>query len=211
MERGTQPPRGCVPRPCQTDMNMQGPVYTNADRQAAQTAPSQRPGEIAALRNPLDTEPAKATVHAPEHSRLDVSDATIKRVGSALFLLWLKIAATILVGWLVVLIWPVIILLILSLMLVATFNPLVRRLQQRITRAWAITLVAFGIVASGAGLLVMMIPPLVRQARNLLTNLPQYLSQIESAARQMGIKVRLHGSSLDLSKQAANLPETWNV
>jgi predicted PurR-regulated permease PerM len=97
-------------------------------------------------------------------------------------------------------------------MLVATFNPLVRRLQTRLTRAGAITTVVVGCVATSAGLLALMIPPLVRQARNLMINLPSYLTEIERGARQMGLRIRLHGSGLDLSKQAATLgPDALNV
>jgi predicted PurR-regulated permease PerM len=121
-----------------------------------------------------------------------------------LFVLWLKIAATLLAARLLALVWPVIVLLILSLMLVVTFNPLVRRLQSRLTRGWAITAVVLGLIATGAGSLVLMIPPLVRQARALLVHLPQYLVGIEERARQIGIPLDLQGPGLDLSKRLAS-------
>ncbi len=143
---------------------------------------------------------------------LDLSPESIRHAGNALFVLWLKIAATLLAARLLVLIWPVLVLLILSLMLVATFNPLVRRLQARVKRSYAITTVVFTALTLGAGMFALMVPPLVRQARNLMTKLPQYLTQMETAARNAGVKVHLHGSSLDLSQQAASLgPETFNV
>jgi predicted PurR-regulated permease PerM len=143
---------------------------------------------------------------------VEVSPDTVERVGAALFRLWLKIGATLLAVKFVALIWPVLVLIILSLMLVATFNPLVRRLQARLTRAWAITAVVVGCVATGAGLLILMIPPLVRQTRGLLINLPRYLEQIESGARQMGIRLRLSGSGFDLSERAASLgPDALNL
>lgn len=143
---------------------------------------------------------------------VELSPASINQIGAVLFTLWLKIGATLLLVRLLALVWPVLVLVLLSLMLVAMFNPLVRRLQRHLTRAWAITAVVIGCVATMAGLLVVVIPPLVRQARELMIHLPFYLTQIESAARQMHIPLRLHGTSLDLSKRAAAVgPEALNV
>jgi CheY-like chemotaxis protein len=98
-----------------------------------------------------------------------------------------KVVGTVLGVWLGVKVWPVFVLLLLSLMLVATFNPLVRRLQARFPRSWAITTVTLGVVLLGAGLLALMIPPLVRQAQNLITHLPQYAQAMEVSAGRSGI------------------------
>jgi predicted PurR-regulated permease PerM len=84
-----------------------------------------------------------------------------------------KIIGAVLGVWLVIKVWPVLVLVVLSLMLVATFNPLVRRLQARFNRTWAITAVTLGIILLGAVLLVLTIPPLVRQGQNLIAHLPQ--------------------------------------
>src|SRR5690349_20458721 len=70
-----------------------------------------------------------------------------------------KVIGAVLGVWLVFHVWPVIVLVLLSLMLVATFNPLVRRLQARFNRTWAITAVTVGIVVLVAVLLVLIIPP----------------------------------------------------
>ena len=153
---------------------------------------------------------------APDDSRLKrspiiVDPETIRQGGHALFLLWLKIAATLLAARLLAAIWPIVLLTIFTLMLVATLNPLVRRLQKRLTRASAISIVVFGIIATCGGLLVLMIPSLVTQARNLLLNLPHYLTLIETASHRIGIKVNLHGSSFDISQHASNLGEAFDA
>jgi predicted PurR-regulated permease PerM len=174
---------------------------------------------------PLGTETVSSTSgRAPDDARetaattreyyqeVEITPETVERVGAALFVLWLKIGATLLIAWLLVLVWPVVVLFILCLMLVATFNPLVRRLQTRLTRGWAITAVVSVLVSFGAGVLILMIPPLVRQGRNLAVNLPHYLLAIENSARQMGIPLRLQGSGLDLSRRVASMgPEVLNV
>jgi predicted PurR-regulated permease PerM len=158
-----------------------------------------------------DARDTKATLRTSRRE-VEVTPATVDRVGAALFTLWLKIAATLIIARLLLLVWPVIVLLILSLMLVATFNPLVHRLQTRLTRVWAITAVVLGCIVAGAGLLVLMIPPLVRQARQLLVHLPQYLAQIENSARQMGIPIHLSRTGLDRSKRLASVgPQLLNV
>jgi predicted PurR-regulated permease PerM len=159
------------------------------------------------------TDSLEATGETTHHRRspLEISRETINNAGNALFVLWLKIAATLLAARFLSIVWPVVVLTIVTLMLVATLNPLVRRLQKHLKRAYAITLVVFGIIVTSGGLLVLMIPPLVVQARNLLVNLPHYLSQIENAAHRSHIKVQLHGSSLDLSHHPLLGPDAFNA
>lgn len=140
-----------------------------------------------------------------------MSPETLKHVGNALFVLWLKIAATIVAARLLTAIWQVVMLMVFTLMLVATLSPVVRKLQKRLTRSDAIIVVVFGIIVTSGALLVLMIPPLVLQAQNLLVNLPHYLSRLENAARTMGFKVQLHGTSLDLTQHAADLGDAFNA
>src|SRR5437868_2598493 len=61
-------------------------------------------------------------------TEIELSSNTIKQAGNALFTLWLKIGATLLALRLLSLVWPVLVLTLVTLMLVATLNPLVRRL-----------------------------------------------------------------------------------
>ena len=129
-----------------------------------------------------------------------------------MFILWLKIGLTLVAFRFFSYIWPVIILLTISLMLVATLNPLLKKLQKYIRRSLAISVIVFMAIVSTGGLLVMMFPPLVRQAHHLLIDLPQYLAKIEIAARGIGLKVKLQGSFLDISTRASNLgPESFDM
>jgi predicted PurR-regulated permease PerM len=167
---------------------------------------------IGASERPQDDPGETAAGPRGYYREVDVTPETVERIGAALFTLWLKIGATLLIARLLALVWPVIVLFVLSLMLVATFNPLVRRLQTRLTRGWAITAVVSALIGVGAGVLILMIPPLLRQGRNLLVNLPHYLHAIENGARQMGIPLHLQASALDLSKRVASMgPELLNV
>ncbi|MBI3929035.1 MAG: AI-2E family transporter [Armatimonadetes bacterium] len=80
-------------------------------------------------------------------------------------------------------------------MLVATFNPWVRRLQQRVNRRWAITMVVSLLLTAAALLAAVMIPVLVRQAHQLAANLPTYLASAEDGARSAGIPFKLQAFS----------------
>jgi predicted PurR-regulated permease PerM len=134
-----------------------------------------------------------------------LSPDSVHAAGHMLFVLWLKIAVTILGALLFIHIWPVLVLIILSLMIVATFNPVVRRLQSKLTRGWAITVVVSAAFGAVLAILAAIIPPLARQAQNLVSHFPQYLNKIEHAAKGAGIPVNLQGSKLDLTSQAARI------
>jgi predicted PurR-regulated permease PerM len=56
-----------------------------------------------------------------------------------------------------------------------------RRLQARLNRTLAITAVTLGIIALGAVLLMLTIPPLVRQGQKLLAHLPEYTRAVEQS------------------------------
>jgi predicted PurR-regulated permease PerM len=101
-----------------------------------------------------EREDGSTTPHPPARVEIDIAPATIIKVGAALAGVWL-----------VAKVWPVLVLVLLSLMLVATFNPLVRQLQARFSRTWSITAVTFAVVLLGAALLVLMIPPWCGRAR----------------------------------------------
>src|SRR6478609_5119237 len=112
---------------------------------------------------------------APLRVQHDVAPAAILKVGGAL-----------LAAWLVVKVWSVLVLVLVSLMLVATFNPVVRRLQTRLNRGGAITALTLGLLLLLAALAALMIPPLVHQAHSLREDLPRYAGIVEAAARRAG-------------------------
>jgi predicted PurR-regulated permease PerM len=154
-------------------------------------APPSPPDEVPLS---LAPDPAETAGSQPIRVQHDIAPAAIAKVGGALLAVWL-------VGK----VWPVLVLLLLSLMLVATFNPLVRRLQSRVNRTWAITAVTVGVIALGALILVLMIPPLVRQGQNLIAHLPQYTQAMESAAQRARIPLKLSAAATNWTQKLASL------
>ena len=102
-----------------------------------------------------------------------------------------KILFTVATIWLVIHIFPVIILVVFSLMLVATFNPLVRRMQARMRRSWAIVGVVTLIVLMFLGILALLIPPLISQGMNLFQHAPHYIQQLQKILAQHGIHLNV--------------------
>jgi putative heme transporter len=158
--------------------------------------PSQAAPSVPPTSSSNETTPPEVT-----HIQHDIAPAAIGKVGGLLIGVWL-------VGK----VWPVLVLLLLSLMLVATFNPLVRRLQSRLNRSWAITAVMVGIVALGALLLALTIPPLVRQAQNLIAHLPEYTRAMEHAAQRAHIPLKLSAATNNWTQRLASMgPELMTV
>jgi predicted PurR-regulated permease PerM len=93
----------------------------------------------------------RSSAASPLRVQYDVAPAAIFKVGGAL-----------LTAWLVVQVWSVLVLVLVSLMLVATLNPVVRRLQTRFSRPWAITLLTVAVLLLVVALPALTIPPLVR-------------------------------------------------
>jgi predicted PurR-regulated permease PerM len=132
---------------------------------------------------------------------IDIAPAALVEVGAALF-----------AGWLLTRVWPVIVLLLISLMFVATFYPLVRRLQERTGRRRAITAVTMGVALTIAALLALMIPPLVRQASGLIEQLPEQARAVEAAARAAGVPLKLSAATERWMARVASMgPELLDV
>jgi predicted PurR-regulated permease PerM len=126
--------------------------------------------------------------------QFDVATAAILKVGGAL-----------LAAWLVVKVWPVLVQVFVSLLLVATFNPIVQRLETRFNRAKAITVLTVGVLLLVAAVAILMFPPLVRQAHSLRTDLPRYAGIIEAAARRAGVPLQFKGAAADWTQRIAAL------
>lgn len=124
----------------------------------------------------------------------DVTTTTILKVGGAL-----------LAAWLVVKVWAVLVQVFVALLLVATFNPIVERLETRFNRAKAITVLTIGVLLLVAAMAILMFPPLVHQAHNLRTDLPRYAGIIEAAARRAGVPLPLKGAAADWTQRIAAL------
>lgn len=129
----------------------------------------------------------------PRRVEIDIAPAAIAKVlGTAAALMLLS-------G-----IWQVLLWIVISLMFVATFNPMVRRMQTRIQRPWAITALVTMSVAAVGLLLALVIPPLVRQGESTAAHLPEYLSQVEATAARMHLHVNLHAAAEHWSRRAAS-------
>lgn len=132
----------------------------------------------------VEAEAAPPEAQPPIRVQLDITRTAILKVLGTWAALWL-LGAT----------WHVILWLLLSLVFVATFNPLVRRLQRRIHRQWAITSVVLLTVLVAGSLLAVIIPVLLRQSRSVLANLPAYLNAAEGLSRRVGLKLDLHSTA----------------
>src|SRR5579859_3398772 len=102
-----------------------------------------------------------------------------------------KIVLTLASLWLLIRIFPVIILVTFSLMLVATFDPMVRKLQARLGRSWAIVGVVTGMVVLFLGTLAVLIPPLIYQGYNILQHAPQYTLKLQQMLAAHHIHVNI--------------------
>lgn len=136
-------------------------------------------GLIATLITPPDAD--------RRHVTIDVAPAAI-----------FKILAAIGTVWLLIRIFPVLVLVALSLMLVATFNPLVRKWQAKLGRSWAIVAVVTALVLAFLGTLGLLIPPLVSQGAKLAQNAPHYTQQIQNT-------MALHHIHINVLKQVEQL------
>ncbi len=90
--------------------------------------------------------------------------------------------------WLVIRIFPVILLVVFSLMLVATFNPMIRKLQAKLGRSWAIVAVVTLFVLGIVGSLALLIPPLINQGFQLFQRSPQYAQELHDTLAKHHIR-----------------------
>lgn len=81
--------------------------------------------------------------------------------------------ATLGLVWLAIQLWPIALVVVVSLMLVGALNPLVEWLVgKRVKRIYAIALIYFGLFLLGAGLTALTVPKLVAQVGNLVHDAP---------------------------------------
>src|SRR5262249_14551705 len=84
--------------------------------------------------------------------------------------------------------------------------------QARFPRPWALAAVIVGIVLATALLLVIMLPPLVRQGQSLLTHLPAYVRQLDDAAKRHGLPFRVSPLTMNWSERiSAMVPQLFNL
>ena len=129
----------------------------------------------------------------PEHSpdsvlTLDVAPAAL-----------VKIIVAGVAMWLVVKVWPVIVLVAISLMLVATFEPWVKRLQKHIPRSWAIAGVMAVLATLVAALLTLWVPIIVEQSQALVAKAPQLARSIQETLAHYRVKMNMENQVAEYS------------
>jgi len=136
---------------------------------------------------PPPQEPGPPLVHRLE---VDIAPAAI-----------LKIVGTLLGMWVLLRVFDILVWLVVALMLVCVLHPAVRRLQERLSRPWAITGVVVSVVVGVAALAALVVPAISRQIQTISANLPTYLPQVEALA---------HRFHLPLDLDLATLREQWS-
>jgi predicted PurR-regulated permease PerM len=153
-------------------VKVEGDTVTTSEVEETKTTVTDADGLIASL-----TAAAPAAKH---RITVDIAPATI-------FRLLFTVAAV----WLLMRIFPVLILIVLSLMLVATFNPLVRKWQARLGRSWAIVAVVTALITGFLGTLALLIPSMVSQGAKVVQNAPHYTHQLQNMLAQHKIHVNI--------------------
>jgi predicted PurR-regulated permease PerM len=123
-----------------------------------------------------------------------------------------KVLLTVATIWFVMRVFPVLILIVLSLMLVATFNPFVRKLQARLGRSWAIAALVTLLIGGFLGMLALLIPPLLFQGAKLVENAPHYSHQLQDLLAKHGIHINIDTQMKQMSgKMTEAAPELMNI
>lgn len=99
----------------------------------------------------------------------------------------LAIAGVALALWLLVKVWGVLLLTGVALLLAAALLPYVERLRRRTgNRTVAVLLVVFGVLAAVTALLVLVVPPMVTQGRDLWQRAPEWQARAAGFAERRG-------------------------
>jgi predicted PurR-regulated permease PerM len=103
-----------------------------------------------------------------------------------------KILAILFVASLLTEIWPLITLIALAVMLATALAPYLAVLEHRgVSRPWALTIVATTLIAAFAALVAVIVPGLVIQTRDLITNSDSYARSLQLLLAQHGIHANL--------------------
>jgi predicted PurR-regulated permease PerM len=149
----------------------------------------------------LESAPDLAPEPAPSRLEIDIAPAAI-----------VKGVTTVLVLWLVARLFNVIVIVGVSLMLVATFSPMVRRLQSHYTRRGALSLVIVGIICLIALPLGLVFPILVSQGTSLVTHLPSYAESLQRILAHHGVRTNLQRGVQDLiTSVSQGIPQIMGV
>jgi predicted PurR-regulated permease PerM len=91
-----------------------------------------------------------------------------------------KVIVTLAVLWLLARLWTILLLVFIAILLAAAINPVVRRLQRAgLPRTGAVAIVFIAILGVAAGILLLLIPPLIDEGRQLAADLPSYAERAQ--------------------------------
>ncbi|MEA2515529.1 MAG: hypothetical protein QOJ59_5018 [Thermomicrobiales bacterium] len=106
-------------------------------------------------------------------TRIELPFKTIARVILTLAFLWLLAR-----------IWNILLLLFIAVLLAAAVNPIIRRLQrQGVPRGGAVAIVFLALLGTLAGILLLVIPPLIDEGRAFAADLPSYVEKTQRLLR----------------------------
>lgn len=129
-------------------------------------------------------EPASSSLKDSVHRlQIDISWASLA-----------KVAASLVLGWLLLRLLPVLLWLVIALMFVAALNPIVRRWQTRVQRPAAIGVIAGAALLALCTLAAIIVPVAVKHGQRLLVNLPAYARNLEATAQRSHLKLDVHGT-----------------
>jgi len=112
----------------------------------------------------------------------------------------LTIIGVIFAVWAVLKLWPVILLLLISSILMIGLLPYVEAMVRRgLPRTAAVLLIVFGILAVIIALISLMVPPLVREAEDVRDNLPDSAREVEVFLGHFGVHVELQQKARDIN------------
>jgi predicted PurR-regulated permease PerM len=128
---------------------------------------------ISKMTDPLDPETIASK------SSTDYFFLKLARFAGGIFVLLLA-------AWLIHQLVSVVVVTLLSLMLVASLSPILKRLQTKFSKHVSVSIIIATILIALVGFLTLTIPPIVSQAGNLLGNVPKYSKQIEKSLGKAG-------------------------
>ena len=109
---------------------------------------------------------------------------------------------TLLAIWALIELWPVLILVLVSFILMVGLLPFVEALvRRRVPRTAAVVIVVTALLALIVGLFALMVPPMIDEFQDVQANLPQSAHELEEALAMVGINV-------ELEERARNI--NWN-
>ena len=122
---------------------------------------------------------------------------------------WQLLAITVVIGWLVWLLAPVLMPFAFAGMLAYLGDPLADRLERLgLGRSLAVTIVFVGLLLLAAGALLLLVPLISRQVENLVQNMPRYVDWAKSTAMPwLQAKLHLDAGAFDSDRVIAAIKE----